>query len=134
MGGDEITVSNRTESNGDGQFMRPATARSCAMTHPFGNVQIYTDSGVMYNNGRNLRHYARVYSISRLHLSSMKSADNTKRAFKYRPHHKFKRKRKLFQWVQSLDICKGQKSFLCSCSPYKCLKKALLPHGFFSKS
>lgn len=48
-------------------------------------IQIYTDSGVMYKNenGRNLRHYARVFSISRLHLSSKKLADNTKGHLKF---------------------------------------------------
>ena len=56
-------------------------------------IQIYTDSGVMYKNenGRNLRHYARVFSISRLHLSSKKLADNTKGHLKF---FKTKRKRK----------------------------------------
>lgn len=34
-------------------------------------------------NGRNLRHYARVFSISRLHLSSKKLADNTKGHLKF---------------------------------------------------
>lgn len=46
-------------------------------------IQIYTDSGVMYKNGQNLRHYARVFSISRLHLSSKKLADNTKGHLKF---------------------------------------------------
>lgn len=37
----------------------------------------------MYKNGQNLRHYARVFSISRLHLSSKKLADNTKGHLKF---------------------------------------------------
>lgn len=62
----------------------PVTEMSLAT--PFNTVHIihiYTDSGVMYKtgNGRNLRHYARGFSISRLHLSSTKFADNTKGHF-----------------------------------------------------
>lgn len=69
-------------------MMDSSTAHSWAMMHPFSivhkvNVQIYTDSGVMYENGQSLRHYARVCSISRLHLSSKKLADNTKGHLKY---------------------------------------------------
>lgn len=61
---------------------------SWAMMHPYYTqviIQIYTDRGVMYKNenGRNLRHYARVCSISRLHLSSKKLADNTKGHLKF---------------------------------------------------
>lgn len=61
-------------------------------------IQIYTDSGVMYKNenGRNLRHYARVFSISRLHLSSKKLADNTKGHLKFFKNHKLKERKKIF--------------------------------------
>lgn len=54
-------------------------------------------------NGQNLRHYARVFSISRLHLSSKKLADNTKRAFKVLQNHKLKEKKqhcfRLVAWI-----------------------------------
>lgn len=86
-------------------------------------IQIYTDSGVMYKNenGRNLRHYARVFSISRLHLSSKKLADNTKGHLKFFETKRERKNNNFVWWVQSLNICKGQKkSFICSCPHYKC--------------
>lgn len=95
-GGDEITESStqhRTESNDEGQFNCDRVSSNCAELNDAAPIQyctqviiqIYTDSGVMYKNenGRNLRHYARVFSISRLHLSSKKLADNTKGHLKF---------------------------------------------------
>lgn len=96
--GDEITEStstqHTTESNDEGgksncdrvssnweELNYDAPIQYCTQVI----IQIYTDSGVMYKNenGRNLRHYARVFSISRLHLSSKKLADNTKGHLKF---------------------------------------------------
>lgn len=95
-GGNEITESStqhRTESNDEEQFdcdRVPSNCRVLSDDAPIQYctqviIQIYTDSGVMYKNenGRNLRHYARVFSISRLHLSSKKLADNTKGHLKF---------------------------------------------------
>lgn len=56
---------------------------------PFSFVQIYTDRGVMYKNGQNLRHFAGVFSISRLHCSSKKLSDNTKGHFILLPELSF---------------------------------------------
>lgn len=94
--GNEITESStqhRTESNNEGQFNCDRVSSNCAELNNDAPIQyctqviiqIYTDSGVMYKNknGRNLRHYARVFSISRLHLSSKKLADNTKGHLKF---------------------------------------------------
>lgn len=107
----------------------PAAAQSWTMDAPIQYctqviIQIYTDSGVMYKNenGRNLRHYARVCSISRLHLSSKKLADNTKRAFKVLQNLKVKREKpkKSFSGSKAWIFVKGQKSFICTCPHYKC--------------
>ena len=94
--GNEITESStqhRTESNNEGQFNCDRVSSNCTELNNDAPIQyctqviiqIYTDSGVMYKNenGRNLRHYARVFSISRLHLSSKKLADNTKGHLKF---------------------------------------------------
>lgn len=61
---------------------------------------------------RNLRHYARVFSISRLHLSSKKLADNTKGHLKFFETKRERKNNNFVWWVQSLDICKGQKNHL----------------------
>lgn len=67
---------------------------------PFSFVQIYTDRGVMYKNGQNLRHFAGVFSISRLHCSSKKLSDNTKGHFILLPELSFFfLKKKMFPWV-----------------------------------
>lgn len=94
------------------------------MLHPFNIVQviieIYTYSDVIYknDNGRNLRHYASIFSISRLHLSSKKLADNTKGHLKFFKTISSRGKNIFFfvLWVQSL----GKKSFICTCPHYKC--------------
>lgn len=129
--GREITESStqhRTESNDEGRES-PATAKKLNNDAPIQYctqfiIQIYTDSGVMYKNEnrRNLRHYARVFSISRLHLSSKKLADNTKGHLKFFKNHKLEERKKifLFSGSKSLDISTGQKSFICSCPHYKC--------------
>lgn len=89
----ESSTQHRTESNDEGnlnchrvsssweELNNDAPIQYCTQVI----IQIYTDSGVMYKNenGRNLRHYARVFSISRLHLSSKKLADNTKGHLKF---------------------------------------------------
>lgn len=62
-------------------------------------------------NGRNLRHYARVFSISRLHLSSKKLADNTKGHLKFFQNHKLKREERkqfCFSGFKAWIVCKGQ--------------------------
>lgn len=89
----ESSTQHRTESNDEGQSNCDWVSSNCAEVNNEAPtqyctqviIQIYTDSGVMYKNenGRNLRHYARVFSISRLHLSSKKLADNTKGHLKF---------------------------------------------------
>lgn len=89
----ESSTQHRTESNDEGQFNCDRVSSDCRELSDDAPIQyctqviiqIYTDSGVMYKNenGRNLRHYARVFSISRLHLSSKKLADNTKGHLKF---------------------------------------------------
>lgn len=61
-------------------------------------------------NGRNLRHYARVFSISRLHLSSKKLADNTKGHLKFFKTKKSRGEKIFFclSGFKSLDIYMGQ--------------------------
>ena len=91
-GGGVKSLQHRADSNDEGQsncdlvssdleLNNDAPIQYCTQVI----IQIYTDRGVMYKNKnrRNLRHYARVFSISRLHLSSKKLADNTEGHLKF---------------------------------------------------
>lgn len=76
----ELPTQHRTESrdktkSGDSSTLHPFRDFFFLSFFFQNTVQIFTDSGVMYKNenGRNLRHYARVFSISKVAFVALRN-------------------------------------------------------------